>query len=58
MEIYKEFNPLVLADEVDEWRLSSEPWIFVLDPEGKVVARLGGPVSPRELSAALEPLLA
>jgi hypothetical protein len=58
LEIYKEFNPLVLADEVDEWRLSSEPWIFVLDPEGKVVARLGGPVSPRELSAALEPLLA
>jgi len=58
LEIYKEFNPeLVLADEVAEWRLSSEPWTFVLDDEGRVAARLGGPVSPRELTAALDPLL-
>lgn len=58
LEIYKEFNPsLVLADEVEEWRLSSEPWTFVLDTDGRVAARLGGPISPRELTAALEPLL-
>ena len=58
LEIYKQFNPeLILADEVTEWNLSSEPWTFVLDDEGRVTARLGGPVSPRELMAVLEPLL-
>ncbi len=58
LEIYKEFNPeLILADEVTEWKLSSEPWTFVLDDQGRVAARLGGPVSPHELTAVLEPLL-
>ena len=58
LEIYKEFNPsLVLADEVEEWGLSSEPWTFIVDRDGRVAARLGGPISPRELTAVLEPLL-
>lgn len=58
LEIYKQFNPeLVLADEVAEWELSSEPWTFVLDKEGRVAARLGGPVSSHELISVLEPLL-
>jgi hypothetical protein len=57
IEVYKTFNPLVYADEMDEWHLVSEPWTFVLDKTGKVAARLGGPVSPRELTAALTPLL-
>lgn len=58
LEIYKEFSPsLVVADEVDQWGLQSEPWTFVLDAEGKVFARLGGPVSARELTAVLQELL-
>ena len=57
IEVYKSFNPLVYADELEQWRLVSEPWTFVLDKNGKVAARLGGPVSPRELTAALTPLL-
>jgi hypothetical protein len=43
---------------MDQWGLTSEPWTFVLDDEGKVAYRFGGPVSPRELTAALEPLVA
>jgi hypothetical protein len=57
VEVYKLFDPLTIADEVSEWGLSSEPWTFVLDENGAVVARLGGPVSPEELTAALESLL-
>jgi hypothetical protein len=57
IEVYKEFEPLVLADEVTQWQLTSEPWTFVLDGDGRVAARLGGPVSPRELQAVLLPLL-
>jgi hypothetical protein len=57
LEVYKSFNPLVYADEMEEWHLTSEPWTFVMDQNGAVVARLGGPVSPRELTETLEPLL-
>jgi hypothetical protein len=53
IEVYQEFEPLVLADEIGEWGLTSEPWTFVLDHQGRVTARLGGPVSPRELLAAV-----
>ncbi len=57
LEIYKEFEPLVQADEVDEWHLTSEPWTFVLDAEGQVAAVLGGPVSPQELMDELGQVL-
>lgn len=54
VEVYKEFNPLVYADEMREWSLSSEPWTFVIDSRGTITARLGGPVSLRELTQTLE----
>ena len=53
IEVYKSFDPLVYADEMIEWNLDGEPWTFVLDKMGVVAARLGGPVSPRELKEAL-----
>lgn len=53
VEVYKEFSPLVLADEMAEWGLITEPWTFVLDGDGRVAARLGGPVSPQELADVL-----
>jgi hypothetical protein len=56
VEVYQSFDPFVYVEEMDEWRLQSEPWTFVLDPSGAVVGRFGGPVSPRELRAALAPL--
>lgn len=58
IEVYKQFNPeLVLADEMVEWKLMTEPWTYVLDNDGRVAARFGGPVSPRELTSPLESLL-
>jgi len=53
IEIYESFNPLVYGPEMDEWRLPSEPWTFVLDSDGVVAARLAGPVSPAELRSTL-----
>ena len=47
----------IAADEVEEWGITSEPWTFVLDGTGKVVSRQGGPVSPRELTEALTPVI-
>lgn len=58
LEIFKQFNPeLIQADEVAEWNLPSEPWTFILDEEGVIQARLGGPVSPTELSTELQSVL-
>ena len=57
VEIYETFNPLVYGPEMEQWGLPSEPWTFVLDDEGAVTHRFGGPVSSRELSAALETLV-
>jgi hypothetical protein len=56
IEVYKQFQPLVYADEMETWGLTSEPWTFVIDAQGKVAARLGGPLSPGELEQALSEL--
>lgn len=57
LEVFKDFETLEPADELAEWGLTTEPWTYVLDADGVVVARFAGPVSPRELAAALAPLL-
>lgn len=57
LEIYKDFETLETADEVTEWGIPSEPWTFVINADGEVTARFGGPVSPRELTDALARLL-
>ncbi len=45
---------LVEVPAIAEWGLPSEPWVFVVDGNGTVVARLEGAVSTEELSDALE----
>jgi hypothetical protein len=57
LEIYKDFESLEPADEVAEWGIPSEPWTFVIDADGNVTARFGGPISPRELTEALAAVL-
>jgi hypothetical protein len=55
MEIYKDnaiekgFRPQVAA-----WRLPTEPWLFAIDRNGDVAARLEGAFSAGELDAALD----
>ncbi len=53
VEIYESFSPLTYGPEMEQWGLPSEPWTFVLNAAGEVTHRFGGPVSPRELAAAL-----
>ncbi len=42
---------------VVEWGLPSEPYVFVVDAEGKVAAKFEGLAYPDELTAALDALL-
>jgi hypothetical protein len=57
VEIYEDLNgevdELVPVAAVTEWRLPSEPWLFVVDADGVVMARFEGVVSPEELEEAL-----
>lgn len=56
LEVFKSFQPLVTADEMLSWGLSTEPWVFVLDSDGKVADRLEGNVTRSELAPILTSL--
>jgi len=40
-----------------EWRLQSEPWVFLIDSSGTIRARFEGPTDADELRAAIDQLL-
>ena len=46
-------NPII-----DEWRLQSEPWVFIVNAEGNIAAKFEGLVTFEELEEALAELIA
>lgn len=53
-EIYNDNDPNKgFRPQVGEWRLPTEPWIFVIDRRGQVVERFEGAFSAEELTAAV-----
>jgi hypothetical protein len=54
MEIYND-NELDkgFRQQVLDWHLPTEPWVFTIDSDGKIAARIEGAFSARELEAAL-----
>lgn len=59
VEVYKNLDDpgnLKPVDAVLEWKLPSEPWVFVVDGDGEVAAKFEGTLSPEELDAALKDL--
>ena len=48
---------LVPGNEMVEWGLTTEPWLFVVQSDGRVLARFEGMVGEEELTAALGTLL-
>ena len=40
-----------------EWNLHTEPWVYILDADGIIAARIEGSASPAELTAALTAVL-
>jgi hypothetical protein len=56
-EIWQDFAEKKVFQTVAEWRLFTEPWIFVVDGQGVIRAKFEGLVTPRELEAALEQAL-
>ena len=58
VEIYNKNDPTKgLNRWVREWRLPTEPWVFVVGPDGRIKAKFEGSVSIRELSLAVRRFL-
>jgi hypothetical protein len=59
VEIYDDLQvesseELVLVEAVSEWQLPSEPWVYIIDAEGVVVAAFEGAVNDDELTSVLD----
>ena len=61
VEIYRDYKPdpskRQLAQAVVDWRLQTEPWIFLIDAKGIIQTRLEGPAASDEVKAAIDQLL-
>jgi hypothetical protein len=61
VEIYRDFKPdpskKQLAQAVIDWRLQTEPWIFLIDSKGIIQARFEGPTATDEIQAAIDQML-
>jgi hypothetical protein len=61
IEIYTNYKPdpskRTIAPTVTEWRLQTEPWIFLIDSHGIIRTRFEGPTALDELQAAINQLL-
>ena len=57
VEIYEDNDPTKGQNSwVREWKLPSEPWIFLVGADGKITDRFEGTVSVRELDEAVKRL--
>ena len=58
VEVYKDNNPAQGFNRwFREWRLPSEPWVFVVGRDGRIKARFEGSVSDAELASSVRRLL-
>jgi hypothetical protein len=59
VEIYKDNDPAKGENRwVRQWRLPTEPWIFLVGRDGRIKAKFEGAVSRTELAAAVRAHLA
>jgi hypothetical protein len=56
-EIWQDFAEKKVFPTVEEWRLITEPWIFVVDGQGIIRAKFEGLVTEHELEVALQQVL-
>lgn len=52
VEVYKNFETFEVADAMREWNLETEPWLFFVDRDGKIVAKFEGGITAKEIVPA------
>lgn len=65
VEVYKfpfsesvQANPPLLVPAMAEWRLQSEPWLFLLGKDGTIVNKYEGGITTEELGPMIDTILA
>jgi len=62
VEIYRDYRPdpakRRFTQTVLEWRLQSEPWVFLIDARGTIRAAFEGPTAADEIRVAVDRMLA
>lgn len=53
VEVYKNFDTFEVADAMREWNLETEPWLFFVDRNGKIVDKYEGGITAKEIVPAL-----
>jgi len=56
-EIWQDFADKKVFPTVEEWRLFTEPWIFVVDGQGVIRAKFEGLVTAGELETSLQEMV-
>jgi hypothetical protein len=56
-EIWQDFADKKMFPTVAEWRLDTEPWVFVVDRDGIIRGKFEGLVTVRELEISLQEML-
>ncbi len=49
VEVYKDFETFEPADAMAEWNLQTEPWLFFVDANGKIVHKYEGGITAKEI---------
>lgn len=52
IEVYKNFETFEPADAMLEWNLQTEPWLFFVDKNGKIVDKFEGGITSKEIVPA------
>ena len=54
IETYKGGRPdanKTISDEFNQWKLTSDPWVFVIDKHGKIASKYDGPTTADEIDS-------
>jgi len=54
VEVYKDFKTFEPADAMLEWHLDTEPWLFFVGTDGKIVERYEGGITSKEIVPAFQ----
>jgi hypothetical protein len=53
IDVFRNAQPPHLSTTAAQWRVPSQPWVFVVDRHGTVAAKFEGPASASEIDAAI-----
>jgi hypothetical protein len=57
IEIFKDPAKSIVSPVVEEWRLPSEPWLFLVDRQGKIAAKFEAGITIQEVEPAIARLV-